>query len=103
VDEMAFGLGIMGLGLDCFLDLTPFEFITIKGKYLEQQHELQKERWEIARWQVFRTVCPPQSKSKRGLLGVKDFILFPWEKKEPDKKLQKADPEHVKRLIEKWK
>ncbi len=100
---MAFGLGVMGLGLDDFLDLTPFEFIAVKNRYLEQQYEQKKEQWEMTRWQVFRNICPPQPRTKGGYLKPRDFIVFPWEEKEVKKEYKKADPERVRRLIEKWK
>jgi len=32
--------------------------------------------WETARWQVWRTLCPPDKKE----MSVRDLIEFPWEK-----------------------
>lgn len=99
---MAFAIGVMGLGLNDFLDLTPFDFIKAKCKYLEYQRDLQKERWEIARWQVFRSTCPPTARIKNGLLRPSDFIEFTWEEK-VKKQVVKADQNRVNRLVEKWK
>lgn len=69
----------MGLGLEDFLNLTPFEFQAVYLKHIEK---IEKERewetntrWQIARWKVFRTLCPPQQKS----ISIFDLIELPGD------------------------
>jgi hypothetical protein len=91
----------MGLGLGDFLDLTPFEWIGIKARFIEYREKADRERWELARWKVFRTACPPQPKTAGGLLSPRDFILFPWELE--DKPAERTSEEKFKAAIERYK
>ena len=59
----------MGLGLEDFLNLTPFEFNEAHTAFMEK---LKADReWQYsammqtARWQVFRTLCPPDKGTKQ--------------------------------------
>ena len=93
----------MGLGLGDFLDLTPFEWIGIKCRFIEYKNKAEQERWELARWQVFRTACPPQPKTKNGLLSVTDFIRFPWDASTGSAIEPKKDEEAFRRAVERYK
>jgi len=70
----------MGLGLDDFLDLTPYEFQVAYQMYLDKINA--DREWEylkamrVARWQVFRTLCPPQGKKK---ISVYDLVELPGD------------------------
>lgn len=90
----------MGLGLDSFLDLTPFEWMGIKCKYLEQKDKDRQMDWEIARWTVFKIACPPQPKTKGQLFSVKDFIVFPWE--EDEKKAEITNEEKFRAAVKRY-
>lgn len=71
----------MGLSLETYLDLTPFQFSEVYKRFLER---IEKERewqelkdWQIARWQVWRTLCPPNDKKE---YSVMDILELPGDK-----------------------
>lgn len=64
------------MGLEDFLNLTPFEFRETWQAWVRNTEHKEKQLWERTRWQVFRSLCPP----KGNQLGLTDFIIFPWEK-----------------------
>ena len=72
-------MGQMGLGLDDFLNLTPFEFEAIQSAYFEKivaDREWEENlQWQVARWQVWRNMCPPDKKQ----LSVIDLIELPGD------------------------
>jgi hypothetical protein len=92
----------MGLGLGDFLDLTPFEWLGVKKRFIEARNTAFKERWELARWTVFRTTCPPQPKMKGGLISMTDFRLFPWEEEVKSGKKEKDEARFLQ-MVEKFK
>jgi len=53
-------------------------------------------QWEVARWQVFRAMCPPEKKEIR----ITDLIEFPWEQEELKK--QKSTEERFRKVVEKF-
>lgn len=101
--ERSYAVGVMGLGLDDFLDLTPFEFMEVKQQFNEHQNDLFRNEWEKTRWLAFRTAYPPQPKGRKEVRAT-DFVVFPWEREEFEKsKPKKADPKYVAKLIERYK
>jgi hypothetical protein len=93
----------MGLALDDFLELTPFEYMEVKTEYNEHQNDIFRNEWEKSRWLAFRMAYPPDPNGRKKV-KVTDFVVFPWEREEVEKaQPKKADPKHVARLIEKWK
>jgi hypothetical protein len=59
-----------------FLDISPTEFIEISKKYFEHERIREQNAWIRARWQVFKTLCPPDKKQ----INVFDIEIFAWEK-----------------------
>jgi len=99
-DEIGVALGVMGLSLDTYLELTPYQFRRAYELFIDK---VQKERdqvelnaWQVARWQVWRTLCPPQGQQ----ISMMDLIQLPGDKKIKE---IKPDPERAKRIAERWK
>lgn len=88
----------MGLGLGDFLDLTPFEWTSIKRRFLEYQVKARQERWELRRWQIFKTLCPP--KGKGGYITLHDIEVFPWEN---EAKPEPSTEERFRKAVEMYK
>lgn len=88
----------MGLSLDTYLDLTPFQFVEAYHSFMEriakerEWHELKD--WQIARWQVWRTLCPPNDKKE---YSVMDVLELPGDKDAEDKKKAEAQGEESSR------
>ena len=100
-EEIGVALGVMGMSYESYLQLTPYQFRRAYELFIDK---VQKERdqaelnaWQVARWQVWRTLCPPQGKQ----ISVMDLIELPGDKR--NKKELKPDPERAKRMAEKWK
>lgn len=93
--ERAFALGRMHLSLNDFLELLPVEYLDAKIEFIKAENEKYQDGWERARWQVFRSICPPTGKKLR----ITDFIQFAWEQV---KQKAKANPQRAKAVIEKW-
>jgi hypothetical protein len=66
----------LGICLDDFLDISPTEFMAIHDKWLEREKLREQNEWVRARWQVFKTLCPPDKKQ----INVFDIEIFAWEK-----------------------
>jgi hypothetical protein len=83
----------MGLSLETYLDLTPFQFSEVYKRFLER---IEKERewqelkdWQIARWQVWRTLCPPNDKKEYSVL---DMLELPGDREAKEKEKEKTEP-----------
>jgi hypothetical protein len=85
---------------DDFLSLRPDEFEYLYRHYqetdIQRREESYRMQWESARWQVFRTLCPPDKKQ----ITVYDLIEFPWEKEEIEK--QKSTEERFRQVVKKF-
>ncbi len=72
----------MGLGLETFLDLTPFEFEAAHRRYIEKiERDREAELYQkmlVARLQLFRQLCPPVGKQIR----ITDLWELPGEAEE---------------------
>lgn len=109
-NEIGVALGVMGMSLETYLQLTPYQFQKVYECYLDK---IKKDReyaenvaWQVGRWQVFRTLCPPTKKK----IGVFDLIELPGDeqyKKAAAKARAKGRPEkdenRFRKLAEKWK
>ncbi|RKE02304.1 hypothetical protein [Marinifilum flexuosum] len=102
---MGIAVGEMGLSLETFLSLTPFEFQECYSAYLKKLNN--DREWEylksmrVARRQVFRTLCPPPGKQ------ISEFDL--WElpgdneiKDHQNEKTGGSTKERYEELKEKW-
>ena len=107
---MGIAIGQMGLDLETYLSLTPFEFQEVYKAFVEKA-SLDREWQElkdmrVARWQVFRTLCPPQQKT----ISVYDLIELPGDKEQKERieaiskaKEQRSTQERFEELKNKWK
>jgi len=106
-EEIGVALGMMGLSLETYLSLTPFQFQEAYNRYLEKvksdREHAENVAWQVARWQVFRTLCPPQKKQ----ISVFDLIELPgdeaYKKAKEKAKAKEKDEVRFKALAEKWK
>ncbi len=96
----AIAIGQMAMRLDDFLDLTPGEFQDAYTSFLEAEQSKFRTNWEIARWQVFQTLCPPNKKQ----IAITDLAKFPWEKENKNTtKIKPSTPERFNKLKEKFR
>ena len=94
------------MSYETYLELTPGQF---RGAYKafidkvnsDRQHA-ENTSWQVARWQVWRTMCPPQQKQ----ISVFDLIKLPGDEqfktKKPDVNTEK-DNKRFSALTDKWK
>ncbi|MBS4057755.1 MAG: hypothetical protein KGZ82_10605 [Bacteroidales bacterium] len=93
------------MSLSTFLDLTPGQFFEALRAFREQR-EAQVRRdeelaWQVARWQVWRTLAPPAAKK----ISVFDLIELPGDDAIKRLKLDNAKPstrERFEQLKRKW-
>jgi hypothetical protein len=92
-------VGVMGLSLDDFLDLTPSQFIDILIEWSKHEEEKYKSQWEQTRFLGYITVLPHLEKNKKH--SPQSLFPMPWDKKpEQPKPSTRERFEEVKR---KWK
>ena len=98
-------LGQMGLSMETFLSLTPFEFQEVYGAFLTKQNTDREHEYlramRVARWQVFRTMCPPKGKQ----VSVMDLIELPGDKELSEMQnspAKESTKERFNKLKEKW-
>jgi hypothetical protein len=100
-DEIGVAAGVMGMSYETYLSLTPYQFqkayINFIDKINKDREQAELTAWQVARWQVWRTLCPPVGKE----ISMLDLIELPGDKRL--RKEVKPDPERAKRLAEKWK
>lgn len=106
-DEISLATGVMGMSLETYLQLTPYQFQKAYNNFIEktktdrQAHE--NVAWQVARWQVFRTLCPPKKKK----INVFDLIELPGDELLRKPKTGGGRPEkdeaRFRALAEKWK
>lgn len=107
---MGIAIGQMGLDLETYLSLTPFEFQEVHKAFIEKTTS--NRDWEeikdmrVARWQVFRTLCPPKKKE----ISIFDLIELPGDKEQKERieavKLEqnkRSTAERFEQLKELWK
>ena len=112
---MSLAIGQMGMGLETFLQLTPHQFAQSYKKHLEAKREeieaIELINWQVARWQVWRTLYPPDKKTANQF----DILELPGDKElrerlkqndlEARKKKQpvQRDERRFRALAEKWR
>ena len=89
----------MGLSRPDWLALTPKQYTIFRDAWYRKSSAREHETWEVARWQVFRTLCPPAKKQ----ISITDLIEFPWEKQEAAKPTKESSTERFDNLKERWK
>jgi len=93
----------MGLSRPDWLALTPKQYTIFREAWYRKSSAREHETWEVARWQVFRTLCPPTKKQ----ISITDLIEFPWETEgEKGKKgeaVKESSKERFENLKERWK
>lgn len=76
---LATAIGQMGLGLETFLDLTPFEFQCVHRRFIEKiEKDREAELYQkllVARLQLFKQLCPPKGKQ----IKITDLWELPGE------------------------
>jgi hypothetical protein len=89
------------MSYETFLDLTPEQFTKAYELFIAKTNKdreaAERTAWEVARWQVWRTLCPP----KGDRLSLLDLLTLTGEKKEV--KTIKPDRERAQKLAERWK
>lgn len=109
-DEIGMALGVMGMSLDSYLGLTPSQFQRAYELYLEKiksdREHAENVAWQVGRWQVFRTLCPPDKKR----ISVFDLIELPGDERlrqaqapKRRKDTPEKDEKRFRALAEKWK
>lgn len=107
---MGIAIGQMGLDLESFLSLTPYEFQAVHTAFIKKT---QSDRdWEeikdlrVARWQVLKMLCRPQKKE----ISVYDLIELPGDKEQKERmkaadreQRKKSTPERFAELKNKWR
>lgn len=108
-DEIGVAIGVMGMSLQTYLGLTPSQFQLAYKLFLEKtkndREHAENVAWQVARWQVFRTLCPPKKKK----INVFDLIELPGDSdlrqaQSPGRKGRpEKDEKRFRALAEKWK
>lgn len=93
----------MGMQLETLLQLTPYQFSAAYEKFIEQRHtdreSAETTQWRIARWQVWRQLCPPNKKT----LSQTDLLELPGDKVEKTDTKPKKDENRFRKLAKKWR
>lgn len=102
------------MSFDTWLKLTPAQFYKAYEDYQESEREKFEaedlSRWRIARWQVWRTLCPPDKKS----ISQFDLITLPGDEaikeyhkqqkhEHKNKPKNPRDEARFRALVERWK
>jgi len=78
---MSIAIGTMGLSLNDFMDLTPFQFSEIYNRWRKKKEEEEKESWDRTRYLAFAAVLPHL---KREIEHTPQSVFpLPWDKKSP--------------------
>lgn len=89
------------MSLETFLELTPAQFSTAYAEFLNKieadRRHSELTRWQVARWQVWRTLAPPQKKQ----ISVRDLIELPGDEA-VKKEATQSTPERFEELKKKW-
>jgi hypothetical protein len=92
----------MGMSLETFLGLTPHQFHAARIKFIErvrkEREQAELTAWQVARWQLFRTLCPPKEKQIR----ITDLIKLPGDEGYEKTKTAESTSERFNQLAKKW-
>lgn len=97
----------MGMSFETYCSLTPTQFQEAYRVFLEKtakdRDQAELIAWQVARWQVWRTLCPPDLKQ----MSVLDLLQLPGDPSASSgtgkHAKPKKDPEKFRKLAEKWK
>lgn len=106
-EEIGVALGEMGMSYESYLSLTPSQFQGAYNRFLKKttsdREHAENVAWQVARWQVWRTLCPPEQKK----ISVFDLIELSGDAqliaKQKNQEIQEKDEKRFKALAEKWK
>lgn len=90
----------MGLALEDFLLLTPFEFTATRKAFYQEQKRQSEEAFAVAAWQAFKITCPGEGKQ----FSYQDFLpphMQPEEVK-PAPLSEEKSLERYEQLKKKW-
>ena len=91
----------MGMSMETFLMLTPGQFHSAYNEFLNAVESDRRHRelvsWQVARWQVWRTLAPPDKKQ----ISVRDLIELPGDEIE-QKEVKQSTRERFEELKKKW-
>jgi hypothetical protein len=93
----------MGMSLETFLGLTPHQFRIARTRFFEriskERQQAELTAWQVARWQVFRTLCPPTEKQIR----ITDLVKLPGDEGFETPKPPESTKERFEKLADSWK
>ena len=89
---------MLGLSRADFMALTPQQYGLFRESHYKRGEREERDRWELARWSVFRQLCPPKGKT----VSLKDIITFPWEEAASRAKAREKDEDRFNRLVNRW-
>jgi len=93
------------MSYETFLSLTPYQFQKAYSNFIDKTNKDREQEeltaWQVARWQVWRTLCPPDLKK----ISVMDLIELPGDKKYKASTGQdnKRDEKRFEDLAKLWK
>lgn len=96
----------MGMSVEDYLALTPSQFAGAYKRFLEKvesdRSHTEMLSWQVARWQVFRTLCPPRKQK----ITVFDLLQLPGDEAFRSSKKKNRPPRdetRFRKLAEMWK
>jgi len=88
----------MGMSVEDYLALTPSQFAGAYKLFLEKiesdRNHAEMLSWQVARWHVFRSLCPPDKKK----ITVFDLLQLPGDEAFRASKKKKTPPRDEKRF-----
>lgn len=90
-----YAIGVIGLSLDTFNKLTPYEYSHVYKEYLEREKWQYRQTVELTRWQT--SVLLNVHLDKRHKVTPEKLLPLEWDKKTPI--LDKDKIEHLRKLI----
>jgi len=93
----------MGMSLATWLDLTPGQFLKALEAFREMEarkaERNENHAWQVARWQVWRTLAPPNQKQ----ISVFDLLELPGDAAiKQTKTARPSSKERFEELKQKW-
>lgn len=91
------------MNYETYCSLTPTQFQEAYRVFLKKtakdRDQAELVAWQVARWQVWRSLCPPDLKK----MSVLDLLQLPGDPNPDAPVKKKKDPEKFRKLAEKWK
>ena len=103
MESQSLAIGVLGISLDDFLDMTPDEFVQAYNCRIKHELSTQREILELLRLNAYVTAMP---NTKRPRPTIEKFWPFEWDKsneKEGEVYDREAGKERFNELKNKWK